>query len=411
MKRFTLCTLALFLLTSGLASPTRAAICDSDVRPAATLLLPYFEVDIEDPTGVNTVFSINNADSTAVLAHVTLWTDLSVPVMDFNVYLTGFDMEVIDLRALIVNGVLPVTASDGQDPTDTISPQGDFSSDINFASCTGQFPLPPTLPAAFTQHMQASFTGQPSVILGGNCAGRQRNNGIARGYITVDTVNTCTLRFPSDPGYFGPSGDSTAQNVLFGDYHIVNQNKRTAFGNPMVHIEADPGAFSSGDYTFYGRYVGWNGSDGREPLPTTFGVRYETDNSDLIVWRDSKVVQQPMLCPARAPWQPLGQEKIVAFDQEETPVVLTTKAFPVETQRTAVGGKRLPVPHAAGWLYLNLNTSVAQAGANPPQDPTAAQGWVTVVSSHDNGRISAGYDAMRYDSACNPKHDDPDEIF
>lgn len=410
MKRFTLCTLALFLLVSGLASPLRADICDSDVRPAATLLLPYFEVDVNDPEGVNTVFSINNADVTAVLAHVTLWTDLSVPAMDFNVYLTGFDMQVIDLRDLIVNGNLPQTASDGQDPTDTVSPQGEFSQDINFSSCTGMLPLPPTLPQTFKDYLRAVFVGQPSLILGGNCAGRDRGDGIARGYVTIDTVNTCTLLFPSDPGYFGPGGVVTAQNVLFGDYTLVNPGKRTGFGNPMVHIEADPAGFAPGSYSFYGRYVGWNGSDGREPLPTTFGVRYENENSDLIVWRDSKVSQTPVPCPAQAPWQPLGQEKIVAFDQEETPVVLTTNAFPVEAQRTRVGGNRLPVPHDSGWLYLNLNTAVAQAGANPPQDPAAAQAWVSVVTRSDAGRISVGYDAMRYDSACSPKHSDPGEF-
>ena len=97
---------------------------------------------------MTTLFSVNNASATAVLAHVVVWSDLSVPVLDFNIYLTGYDVQTINLRDILVNGSLPRTASDGQDPQDTISPQGDFSQDINFASCTGQLP-PPALPANF----------------------------------------------------------------------------------------------------------------------------------------------------------------------------------------------------------------------------------------------------------------------
>lgn len=53
-------------------SPAKAEMCTIDVVPAATLLLPYFEVDVGDANdndvpdcaeamGVDTVFSINNA--------------------------------------------------------------------------------------------------------------------------------------------------------------------------------------------------------------------------------------------------------------------------------------------------------------------------------------------------------------
>ncbi|MGK2859513.1 MAG: DUF7507 domain-containing protein, partial [Thermoanaerobaculia bacterium] len=50
--------------------------CDVTVQPAATLLLPYFEVD---PTGFgeNTVVAITNASDTAIVAHVTVWSNWS----------------------------------------------------------------------------------------------------------------------------------------------------------------------------------------------------------------------------------------------------------------------------------------------------------------------------------------------
>src|SRR5688500_13957587 len=110
----------------GLSASARSEIGTIDDVPAATLLLPYFEVDLDDPNGVNTLFSINNASATATVAHVTVWSDLSVPVLDFDVYLTGFDVQTISLRN-VLNGILPVTADDGSDPDDTISNQGNSS--------------------------------------------------------------------------------------------------------------------------------------------------------------------------------------------------------------------------------------------------------------------------------------------
>ena len=46
--------------------------------------------------------SINNASATAVLAHVTVWSDWSVPVLDFDVYLTGYDVQTINLREVLL---------------------------------------------------------------------------------------------------------------------------------------------------------------------------------------------------------------------------------------------------------------------------------------------------------------------
>jgi hypothetical protein len=437
------------LALSGQAS---AVICAIDDVPAATLLLPYFEVDLGSQNGITTLFSINNASATAILAHVVVWSDLSVPVLDFNVYLTGFDVQTINLRDIFVNGDLPQTASVGQDDDDTISPHGDFSQDINFASCNGQLP-PPKLVGDFLAHLQLSLTGQPSPILLSPtgtrlCAGRALGDNIARGYITVDTVNNCTLRFPGDPGYFGPggSGDATNQNVLWGDYFYINTGENFAQGETLVHIEASPGVgvnalqgtypapgspetTIAGQYTFYGRYtlpVAFNAADNREPLSTNFAARYVTGGdfnggTSLLCWRDSKVNQKAFACPAasgvRPPWFPLSQEGVVIFDEEENPNIPTTPPVsppppttvnlicPAEAQRTRVGGSSFPVPFEFGWLYLNLNLLPGQAGvpALPTEDPRAAQAWVT-VEMDAQGRFSVGYDAVQLDSACHAVH-------
>jgi hypothetical protein len=401
-----------------------ADICATDDVPAATLLLPYFEVALDDANGVQTLFSINNASATAILAHVVVWSDLSVPVLDFNIYLTGYDVQTINLRDILVNGVLPRTASDGQDPNDTISPQGEFSQDINFASCSGQLP-PPNLPSTFITHLQNSLTGQSSAVLGNRCAGRNLGDRIARGYVTVDTVNNCTLRFPGDAGYFGAggTGDVTNQNVLWGDYFYVNSGQNFAQGETLVHIEADalnPETSVPGEYTFYGRYVAWTAADNREPLATNFASRYINGGAfnggtDLLVWRDAKVAQGAFKCGTVPTWFPLGQEQIVIFDEQENPEQPEVfpvspqppgdviNPFPAEANRSEVGGTEFPVTPSFGWLYLNLNTTVAAAGANPPEDPGAAQAWVTTQMDAE-GRFSVGYDAIKLDSACNANH-------
>ena len=422
MKRAAVLCMLLSLAVLLVPSGAQGVICTIDDVPAATLLLPYFEVDLDNANGINTLFSINNASATAVLAHVVLWSDLSVPTFDFNIYLTGYDVQTVSIRD-IFNGTVPRTASDGQDPADTISPQGDFSQDINFASCTGQLP-PPAVPASFVTHLRASHTGTFSAILNG-CAGRAFGDNIARGYITVDTVNNCTLRFPGDAGYFlsGGTGDATNQNVLWGDYFYVNSGENFAQGETLVHAEAsatNPETSVPGQYTFYGRYVNWTAADNREPLSTNFAARYInggafTGGTDYIVWRDSKVDQNAFKCGTLPSWYPLGEEQIVIFDEEETPELQQVPPFsppppgeflipfPAESQRTAVDGEDFPVSFDFGWIFMDLNTTVAAAGSNPPEDPLAAQAWVTVVMDA-SGRFSVGFDAIQLDSACNASH-------
>lgn len=388
-------------------APGHAIIGTIDDVPAATLLLPYFAVDLDRTEGVTTLFSINNASATAVLAHVTLWTDLSVPTLDFNVYLTGYDVVTFNMRDLF-NGTVPATASAGQDPADTISNQGPFSQDINFASCNNQLPLPAMGPVR-VEHIRAAHTGQPSpVVFGGQCSGVDHGDAIARGYVTIDTVNQCSLQFPGDIGYFSPGGTGVAtnQNVLLGDYFYVDNEQNFAQGETMVHLEASS-ALGATNYTFYWRYS--LGADQREGLPNTFFVRYANGGAfdggtDLIVWRDAKQTISPFSCALGfpSPYQ-LSQNQIVIFDEDENPDIPEQSPFspvipgdalipfPWETNRVSVGGPDFPVPFTFGWLYLNLDSTVA--GSVVPFEPLM-QNWVTVISDAE-GRYSVGFDAFQ----------------
>jgi hypothetical protein len=413
-----------------IAAPALGEIGTLDDVPAATLLLPYFEVDLGNPNGITTLFSINNSSALAAVAHVVLWTDESIPTLDFDVYLTGFDVQTINVRNLF-NGHLPVTADAGSDPKDTVSPKGSLSQDINFPGSSGPCGsaatvyADPALTSELIDHLRRSHTGLSSPLFANKCSGAAYGDNIARGYVTVDSVTTCNLSFPSDAGYFTSFADR--RNILWGDYFYVNPGENFAAGETLVHIEAcdtpsvGSGAglcpFATGDYTFYGRYAG--AADQREPLPTTFATRYVTGGAfdggtDLLIWRDSKSANpQAFACGTNASWFPLFQTDVAAFDEQEHPSDLCfriisgsppdaedLRCFPLETQRIHVaGGNPHPLvddmspPAPFGWLYLNLSHSIV---GDP--FPGVAQAWVTTAMSAE-GRYEVGYDAIQLDNA------------
>jgi len=416
MKKLCLCLALLSLL--GLGGQAFAVIGTIDDVPAATLLLPYFEVDINaaTPSGVNTLFSINNASATAVLAHVTVWSDQSIPVLDFDVYLTGYDVQTISLFDILKNGNLPRTASAGQDTNPQISPKGPISQDINFASCGGILPYAnPALSANFRNHLQQILQGNQSPTTG-TCYGSKHNDNILRGYVTVDTVNACNVLFPSQ--LLPPENYQaflTDQNVLWGDYFYVNTTQNFASGETLVHIEASPTAFTPGQHTFYGRYNGASATDHREALPTTMAARYInggdfTGGTDFVVWREGGDQNSAVSynCNLQGPsqWYPLDATQIGIFDETEQ-VVTNTRCpsgdpscqqqilIPNESQRVDVAGDLL-TPFNFGWAYLNL-----QWGPLPAYGDTFAQMWLETVMDA-NGRFSVGFDGIQLDNANAP---------
>jgi hypothetical protein len=434
-----------FLLGAG---RVEAEINTIDDVPAATLLLPYFEVDLGNANGANTLFSINNASAAAAIAHVTLWTDQSIPTLDFDIYLTGYDVQTLSVRDLF-NGILPRTADRGADSGDAASPSpppgstqaanvnpftGPFtpgvSTEFDFGGSSGPCVAPYTNPVLDNfriTNLRAAHTGQNAPAYGG-CLGANYGDNIARGYITVDSVTQCNLLFPSSATYFS-GGIADIRNILWGDYFYVEPGKDFAQGETLVHIEsctpgdgftgfvgngADWCPFAPGQYTFYGRYASVAGQDQREPLAAELATRYINGGAfeggtDLIVWRDSKTIPTGVngvyACGSvtRPAWFPLNQTDVTAFDEQENPQDLCftgdvvspplggeQTCFPLEAQRVSLSGGNLigsdPLPSAEfGWLWLNLSHSLgAGAGADP--FPGIAQAWVTTV-------MSAGGDA------------------
>ncbi len=376
MKRLALVLTLLCLLALG--GQAFAELCTIDAVPAATLMLPYFEVDLAAApgTGVDTLFSINNASAAPTIAHVSVWTDWTQPVLDFDIFLTGFDVQSVSLYQVFVNGNLPVTADEQSDlmgtapvpegdragdPTSTcdgtddscsphgINPEWDGSFDgtgilvDGVEDCVDIFPffVNPLLEDTRLSDIQAKLTGQ---AIDGTCYGADHGDDTARGYIMIDNANACSLIFPNDPGYFSDGVDAgLASNVnqLWGDWFLVDPTNAFAEGDNLVHIEAADG-FDGGDndYTFYRRYSSPDGSaDNREPLATSWGVRYLNgipfDGTSLTVWRDSTSADidgDGYACAAPGAaggpsWHPLNETQVLAFNEAESWEVLCDDEF------------------------------------------------------------------------------------
>ena len=423
MKRFALVLMLASLLALG--GQAFAEMCTIDAVPAATLLVPYFEVDLSSTDGRTTLFSVNNASAAPALAHVTLWTDWSQPSVDFDMFLTGYDVITVNMRD-VFNGIIPITADAASDPTNTISPHGSNPGwDGSFPGCNSFFPFfqNPVITGDNLVRVVNGHTGQN--VLGNGCMGQSHGEGIARGYITIDDATRCSIEFPSDAGYFGGLDPvASNENQLWGDYFIVDPANNFAFGDNLVHVEADAAwDFSATGYSFYGRYVGGAATDAREPLGTTWAVRYLTavpfDGTDLIVWRDSTSADTNTFytCGVGPSWYPMNETEVVAFDEEENAVELCfagpggvisppspgsdAACFPLETQRVAMGQGDLSTPFPNGWVFLNLNVGIDSPNADVDFGTlgTLAQSYVA-ASIQASGLFQVGLQAIELTSAC-----------
>lgn len=414
MKRFR--TLIIGLLGFVLASFGGASLCTIDQVPAATLLLPYFEIPLND-ANKDVLFSVNNASDASRLAHVVLWTDMSIEALDFNVYLTGYDVQTISLGLLIRDGVLPQTSFEG-------SNVGAFSQDgtgpLDYAAeCAAILPYEPILDEDHLNHLQSILTGGPSLIYGGNCGGYDYGDNVARGYVTIDNMYRCTLLEPCDEGYFewffdGELPYAAFENVLWGDWYTVDYSNNSANGDALVHIESAGSAVqfeleTDSQWTFYGNKCQVpEFLDAREPLGSTFMTRFYQNaafdgGTDLYVWRASGApTADGFACGSYPAWFPLDNYKLVAFDEQENPETLfdcpvspcpegPSTAFPLETQK--VNFSDLGFTANSGFAFLNLN------GVDVEGAPIPREAWVYSVHS-GLGRFSAGLPAIQLDSLC-----------
>ena len=333
MKRFL--TMALMgVLALGLGSTAYANLCATDVVPAATLLFPFVQYDYENPDGGDaTLFAITNVSAEAQIVHITIWTDYSVAILDFNVILTGYDVVTMNIRDILGTGTLPGPLNgntiweednEGGSPWDD-GPVSDFNELHDYDFGVNNLPDPePTWDGAVVGppgeyldcdpdfwdsspnnydiqigstflgtlegYLKASQTADKWYV---DCAGVEttilddhgmeswfitRDSGPVAMYITADVVDTCNKLLPdADATYWDTV---TLANVLIGDTIWFNSDMNTSETDNAVHIEATPALQSSlvpgtSDATsfYYKHHLGLN-YDGREPLPTAWAFRY-----------------------------------------------------------------------------------------------------------------------------------------
>jgi len=371
--------------------------CDVIVAPAATLLLPYFEVDLETAGGQTTLFTITNVSRYSQIAHVTIWTDYGVPVTDFNIFLTGYDVQAINLKDILVPGIVASTTGTG--PTTAKSPLGTAGSapsltapanggpghtNPNFRSAINCDSNPGTLPQSFVALIRKELTQGAT----NDCASVGGVHAHAIGYATIDLVGACTNRLPTDPLYY--STDLLFDNVLIGDYQQVGPHPAgrdaasfDAGANPMVHLRAVPEGGAAGSsvltalpYTFYDRYTPANNrvADRRQPLPSTFAARYIQGGpagfaTNLTIWREGFGTGTGA-CSTLLGNAYLRTAEVVRFDEHENAFVgglgpvcdpvpcQTFTALPDTSSTSTVDSNIYPPMTGAdvgGWIYLNLN--------------------------------------------------------
>ena len=386
---------SLLLLMLGLPATASAVIGTLDPVPAATVLIPYFEADLAAnnfPNGRrDTTINVSNATAAAALTSVTVWSDLGVPVVHFNLALAGHGSAAFSLRA-VLTGTLP--SSSAASPT-----------------CVGH--LPPPAPSAGTlTSWKNALSGLPASLFASKCVGRLIDDRFVRGYVTIDVVKSCADTTPADASYF--MGLAADDNVLLATFSTLEGDDNSSSGELAVHLEASsssPATTTSGQATFYGRVLGWSAKDHREPLATHWHATVVANDSELIVWRDPQKPGAAFTCGT--PPAPLAQETLVAFDTDGQPMDLkASRAVGAVAQAVPVGpdlmgtnpGESLRVMAKKGFIIFSSNLPGSTAG--PSTDKTTGQSYVWVRRAPDQGvgRFGTGTRATQLDSATAPSH-------
>jgi hypothetical protein len=377
--------------------------CGPGPRPGATLLIPYFEVDLDDPSGRTTLISVNNADVQPVVARVTVWTNMARVTLVFDVVLQADEVRTLNLRDVL---------------------QGSFrfpAAHQQFPGC-GVIPQDYEYPAAFLAKVHAWHRGQPAPGEGVCYSLPAEDPGLAVGYVTVDAMNDCNpsvslpegepLDYPGPDfaAYFerGGFGLASNRNVLWGDVIYLDPGGDAAMAVSALALRADGDRFAPGDQTFYSGLGYSDAADGREPLPSTYRSRFFDGGafgggSELILWLDP--AESPGLGGSGFPCDdpdlvalPCNFLTVRVFDEhgELHDERIVRGGQPI-TSRLRVGGEDLPVPVEFG--YLEIHYELLELCTGVPLDFVPLQASATTVL-RASGRFSAATAAVALDSNC-----------
>ena len=379
--------------------------CDIANLPAATLLVPLFQVDLADPAGQTTLVTVTNVSPLPQIARVTLWTDFAFPVLAFSLLLTGYDVQSLNLRDVLAGRIAQGAGTPGS-LSSTDNPNADE------ASCQG---LVAELPPVLAARMQQAFTTGKVPELGGipgctNIGGAHQD---ATGYLTIDVTGTCSpTRLPTDDGYF--SSDIRFDNVLIGDWMQVDPANESAQVSPMVHLRAvgEESGPTNLRRTFYSRFqpAATRTADRRQPLPSVFAARWISGGAagfetHFKIWREGKTGAADG-CDQYARNGALPIEWMVRFDEDENPETYAPPSYKFPDLRVTLPAAS--ITEVSDWNVYPANTYEGNAGwmwmtlDNDPRNPDASQNWV-VVSMRAENRFSGDMDAQALGNGCSPQ--------
>lgn len=357
--------------------------------------MPYFEVDLDDAGGLTTLVAVGNVSPATELARVILWTDAAVPTLTVYLLLSPFDVQTLNLRDVLA-GRLPDTGHllDGT--------AHEACSPAHFSA---------SLTAQQVQSLRADHTGKQNLVQDGRCGGFDHGDAVARGYLTIDHVTDCTYPPTVTTWTLPPGGFHLyraaldRENVLWGDFFVVTPGQNFAQGDRLVHVPWDGARIEDTAQSFYGSSLGFDGADGRLPLPSEFLGRFIDGGpfdggTDFFVWRDTRSgAFERFQCGTSPSWAPLRSPPIEVFDEAENSVVL-----PGGLDQLCLGGAapaalrcRVVVPPGLGTISGFVLFDLWHAPLNLPAVP--AQGWVAAVMNAE-GRFSLGFDTIPLDDGC-----------
>ena len=412
MKKTFMTCLAVAALFA-IASSATAITCTLDQRPGATLLVPYFQVSIDPATGGtigsgdlsrDTILTIGNASSAPMIAHVNVYDRFSNIVLDFNVALTGFDIQSMALSQ-IITGHLPVTLNSSGDDVCQRAGGAVYPNPDGFlrVSPTG----PTNVPATNQDNINGTTNYSGTFFSVTEALATDCNDVVgplAIGYIVVDHANYCNLSDPTDPNYYIDDAIGM-ENNLFGEVIFTSGNGLPTYGISTVNLEADTTLGAATEIwagggavarTFYARYLDltsetvctncgsgdpdtdlsvsapWDEGfgDQREPLGLRWAGRwFDLTSSGIIttnyiVWRGSASFNGNCVLD-----EPLST--LTFFDEDEntvtqgvcpSPCSTPQFNFPYETQQRNITDFQHPAANA-GWVQIDFagGTSLDQA--------------------------------------------------
>lgn len=389
------------------------------------------------PGGTDTLCSLSNTGATGIVVRFNVWNKYGRVVLGFNVPMVAHDSFVFSMRD-ILNGHLNLNPTTQklvglQDPcgldlgSNTYAPTTGFGA-ATFIRFANPVPGDPTQDFSRGWYNDPAFAGylgfyvwdsldesalltsfvninQAGVLDTDNPASGVPSDfvlsGDFSGYLTLDVVNYCTSLSPENSAYYtsdalataGWSASGFTPNVLQGDYILLEATATSGneSAHPMVALEFDTRLDWQAGKTFYGKHRGAEPTtgttspvayqfrgDGREPLGSSFGVRYMNDvtsgvTSRLIAWRNDDVDLSSWYqnchyggaCAGFGYADGLHELSGSLYDQDSNTFVGSPSAYLfLNAQRLTFPTMELnPVAFKFGWASLTINGSASSSQA------------------------------------------------